>query len=89
MPKRDGPYIIVTQCSLMTYEVEKPNNPDEVLVPYRSSALHRCIEKDATPVIPLRKKEATEKTTYRGRCLETSSSRLLDTRTVSLPPWEI
>ncbi|GFS41327.1 hypothetical protein TNIN_19381 [Trichonephila inaurata madagascariensis] len=55
MPKRDEPYIIVTQRSPTTYEVANPNNPDEVLRPYRSSALRRCIDKEATPVMPLRK----------------------------------
>ncbi|GFT97129.1 hypothetical protein TNCV_3857951 [Trichonephila clavipes] len=38
LPKRDGPYIIVTQCFPMTYEVANPNNPHEVLEPYHSSA---------------------------------------------------
>ncbi|GFT96516.1 hypothetical protein TNCV_5021991 [Trichonephila clavipes] len=31
-----------------TYEVANPNNPDEVLGPYHSSALHRCMGKEAT-----------------------------------------
>ncbi|GFW87237.1 integrase catalytic domain-containing protein [Trichonephila clavipes] len=31
IPKRDGPYIIVTQRSPTTYEVANPNNPHEVL----------------------------------------------------------
>ncbi|GFU69557.1 hypothetical protein TNCV_1351171 [Trichonephila clavipes] len=48
MPKRDGPYIIVTQRSPTTYEVANPNNPHEVLGPYHSSALHPYIDKEAT-----------------------------------------
>ncbi|GFT60794.1 integrase catalytic domain-containing protein [Trichonephila clavipes] len=55
MTKRDEPYIIVTQRSPTTYEVANPNNPHEVLGPYHSSALRPCTDKEATPVMPLRK----------------------------------
>ncbi|GFX31175.1 uncharacterized protein TNCV_2026771 [Trichonephila clavipes] len=75
MPKRDGPYIIVTQCSPTTYEVANPNNPHEVLGPYHSSALRPCIHKEATPVMPLRKRGRSGKTTllvpHRGQYLGT------------------
>ncbi|GFS75248.1 integrase catalytic domain-containing protein [Trichonephila clavipes] len=56
LPKRDGSYIIVTHRSPTTYEVTNPNNPHQVLGPYHSSALRLCIDKEATPVMPLRKK---------------------------------
>ncbi|GFX71004.1 integrase catalytic domain-containing protein [Trichonephila clavipes] len=56
MPKGDGPYIIVTQRSPTTYEVANPNNPHEVLGPYLSSALRPCTDKEATPMMPLRKR---------------------------------
>ncbi|GFV20627.1 integrase catalytic domain-containing protein [Trichonephila clavipes] len=49
MSKRDGPYIIVIQRSPTTYEVAN-------LGPYHSSALRPCIDKYATPVIPLKKR---------------------------------
>ncbi|GFV55618.1 hypothetical protein TNCV_1821051 [Trichonephila clavipes] len=70
MPKRDGPYIIVTQCSPTTYEVANPNNPHEFLGPYHSSALRPCIDKEATPVMPLRKRGRPRKDKSAG-----SSSR--------------
>ncbi|GFS59588.1 uncharacterized protein TNCV_2581051 [Trichonephila clavipes] len=70
MPKRDGPYIIVTQPSPTTYEVGNPNNPHEVLGPYHSSALRPCIDKEATPVMPLRKRGRPRKDNSAG-----SSSR--------------
>ncbi|GFX89408.1 uncharacterized protein TNCV_2202501 [Trichonephila clavipes] len=50
-PKRD-----VTQRSPTTYEVANSNNPHEVLGPYHSSDLRPCIDKEATPVMPLRKR---------------------------------
>ncbi|GFW18870.1 uncharacterized protein TNCV_5133231 [Trichonephila clavipes] len=72
MPKRDGPYIIVTQRSPTTYEVANPNNPQEVLGPYHSSALRPCIDKEATPVMPLRKRGRPRKDNSAG-----SSSRAI------------
>ncbi|GFY12141.1 integrase catalytic domain-containing protein [Trichonephila clavipes] len=72
MPKRDGPYIIVTQRSPTTYEVVNPNNPHEVLGPYHSSALRPCIHKKATPVLPLRKRGRPRKDNSAG-----SSSRTI------------
>ncbi|GFX95607.1 retrovirus-related Pol polyprotein from transposon 412 [Trichonephila clavipes] len=72
MPERDGPYIIVTQGSPTTYEVANPNNPHEVLGPYHSSALRPCIDKAATPVMPLRKRGRPRKDNSAG-----SSSRTI------------
>ncbi|GFU15265.1 retrovirus-related Pol polyprotein from transposon 412 [Trichonephila clavipes] len=72
MPKRDGPYIIVTQRSPTTYKVANPNNPHEVLGPYHSSALRPCIDKEATPVMPLRKRGRPRKDNSAG-----SSSRTI------------
>ncbi|GFT17144.1 40S ribosomal protein SA [Trichonephila clavipes] len=72
MPKRDGPYIIVTQRSPTTYEVANPNNPHEILGPYHSSALRSCIDKEATPVMPLRKRGRPRKDNSAG-----SSSRTI------------
>ncbi|GFU49007.1 integrase catalytic domain-containing protein [Trichonephila clavipes] len=66
MPKRDGPYIIVTQRSPTTYEVANPNNPREVLGPYHSSALRPCVDKEATPVMPLRKRGRPRKDNSAG-----------------------
>ncbi|GFV01577.1 tyrosine-protein kinase transmembrane receptor Ror2 [Trichonephila clavipes] len=64
--KRDEPYIIGTQRSQTTYEVANPNNPHEVLGPYHSSVLRSCIDKKATPVMPLRKRERPRKDNSAG-----------------------
>ncbi|GFW76768.1 uncharacterized protein TNCV_4944851 [Trichonephila clavipes] len=72
MPKRDGPYIIVTHRSPTTYEVANPNNSHEVLGPYHSSVLRPCIDKEVTPVMPLRKKGRPRKDNSAG-----SSSRTI------------
>ncbi|GFX70723.1 transposon Tf2-9 polyprotein [Trichonephila clavipes] len=72
MSERDEPYIIVTQRSPTTYEVANPNNPREVLGPYHSSALRPCIYKEATPVMPLRKRGRPRKDNSAG-----SSSRTI------------
>ncbi|GFU21152.1 retrovirus-related Pol polyprotein from transposon 412 [Trichonephila clavipes] len=72
MPKRDGSYIIVTQRSPTTYEVANPNNPHDVIGPYHSSALRPCIYKEATPVMPLRKRGRPGKDNSAG-----SSSRTI------------
>ncbi|GFV84623.1 retrovirus-related Pol polyprotein from transposon TNT 1-94 [Trichonephila clavipes] len=69
MPKRDGPYIIVTQRSPKTYEVANPNNPHEALGLYHSSALRPCINKVATPVISLRKRGRPRKDNSAGSSL--------------------
>ncbi|GFU91957.1 hypothetical protein TNCV_3765821 [Trichonephila clavipes] len=72
MPKRDGPYIIVSQCSPKTYEVANPNNPHEVLGPYNSFALRSFIDNEVTPVMPLRKSGRPRKDNSAG-----SSSRTM------------
>ncbi|GFY31708.1 uncharacterized protein TNCV_4200191 [Trichonephila clavipes] len=66
------PYIIVNQRSPTTYKVANPNNPHEVLGPYHSSALRQCIDKEATPVMPLRKTGRPRKDNSAG-----SSSRTI------------
>ncbi|GFW88404.1 hypothetical protein TNCV_2287301 [Trichonephila clavipes] len=65
-------YFIVTQRSPTTYEVANPINPHEVLGPYHSSALRSCINKEATPVMPLRKRGRPSKDNSAG-----SSSRTI------------
>ncbi|GFT81023.1 integrase catalytic domain-containing protein [Trichonephila clavipes] len=72
MPKRDGPYIIVTQRSPTIYDVANPNNPHKVLGCYHSSALRPCVHKEATPVMPLRKRGRPRKDNSAG-----SSSRTI------------
>ncbi|GFX42530.1 retrovirus-related Pol polyprotein from transposon 17.6 [Trichonephila clavipes] len=71
MPKRDRHCIIVTQRSPTTYKVANPNNPHEVLGPYYSSALNPCIDKEATLVMPLRKRGRPRKDNSAGSSLRT------------------
>ncbi|GFV28675.1 transposon Tf2-8 polyprotein [Trichonephila clavipes] len=54
------------------HPVANPNNPHEVLGPYHSSALRPCIDKGATPVMPLRKRGRPRKDNSAG-----SSSRTI------------
>lgn len=76
MPKRDGPYVIVTTRSPTTFEIADPNEPDKILGKYHASALKPYQERKTfptsdrvTPVAPLRK---------RGR-----PKRVIPTETVS------
>ncbi|GFX41668.1 transposon Tf2-6 polyprotein [Trichonephila clavipes] len=39
MPKREGPYLILTLRSPVTYEIADPANPDQALGTYHVSAL--------------------------------------------------
>ncbi|GBN97615.1 hypothetical protein AVEN_9542-1 [Araneus ventricosus] len=56
MPKRDGPYIILTQKSPTFYVIANPGNPNEPVGTYHASAL-KVYQQDerGTPVHPLRK----------------------------------
>lgn len=65
MPKRDGPYVIVTTRSPTTFEIANPNDPGKILGKYHISALKPYQERDnhlqqtserLTPVVPLRKR---------------------------------
>ncbi|GFU14203.1 putative transposable element [Trichonephila clavipes] len=67
-----GPCFIVTQRSPTTYKVANPSNPHEVLETYHSYAIRSCIDKEATPVMPLRKRGRPRKYNSAG-----SSSRTI------------
>ncbi|XP_071044455.1 uncharacterized protein [Parasteatoda tepidariorum] len=56
MPKREGPYIILTQRSPTSYEVAHVDKPNEPLGQYHVSALKKCSDENAVPVAPLRKR---------------------------------
>ncbi|GFV32247.1 transposon Tf2-8 polyprotein [Trichonephila clavipes] len=60
MPRRDGPYVILTQISLSlspsSYEIASLDNPGEPLGVYQTSALTPCNNDKVKPLIPLRKR---------------------------------
>ncbi|GFS89428.1 transport and Golgi organization protein 1 homolog [Nephila pilipes] len=65
MPKKEGPYLILTLRSPVTYEIADPANPDQVLGTYHISALkdnhEPGVERDTGPVAPLRKRGRPKK----------------------------
>ncbi|GFX47240.1 uncharacterized protein TNCV_148511 [Trichonephila clavipes] len=65
MPKREGPYIILTLRSPVTYEIADPAIPDQALGTYHVSALKVYQEPDTERntgfVAPLRKRGRPKK----------------------------
>ncbi|GFS69884.1 transposon Tf2-8 polyprotein [Trichonephila clavipes] len=55
MPRRDGPYVILTQRSPSSYKDASLDNPGEPLGVYHTSALTPCNNDKVKPLIPLRK----------------------------------
>ncbi|KFM62693.1 hypothetical protein X975_19850, partial [Stegodyphus mimosarum] len=71
MPRRDGPYVIMTQRSPTTYEVSNLSDPHTSLGVYHSSALRPCFDSNSTPLQPLRRRGRPRKHTpgsSSGRC---------------------
>ncbi|GFW58191.1 uncharacterized protein TNCV_2633651 [Trichonephila clavipes] len=57
MPRRDGPYVILTQRSPSSYEIASLNNPGEPLGVYHTSvSLTSCTNDKVKPLIPLPKR---------------------------------
>ncbi|GFV29313.1 transposon Tf2-8 polyprotein [Trichonephila clavipes] len=56
MPRRDGPYGILTQRSPSCYEITSLVNPGEPIDVYHTSALTPCNIDKVKPLIPLRKR---------------------------------
>ncbi|GFU15480.1 retrovirus-related Pol polyprotein from transposon 412 [Trichonephila clavipes] len=56
MPRRDGPYVILTQSSPSSYEIASLDNPGEPLGVYHTSALTPCNNDKVKPLIPLCKR---------------------------------
>ncbi|GFW56673.1 retrovirus-related Pol polyprotein from transposon 412 [Trichonephila clavipes] len=56
MPRRNGPYVILTQRSPSSYEIASLDNPGEPLGVYHTSALTPCTNGKVKPLIPLRKR---------------------------------
>ncbi|KAF8785925.1 Retrovirus-related Pol polyprotein like [Argiope bruennichi] len=64
MPKREGPYLVVTNRSPTTYDITDPAKPDEVLWTYHSSALRAYelpVARDSGIVAPLRRRGRPKK----------------------------
>ncbi|GBN57855.1 hypothetical protein AVEN_30146-1 [Araneus ventricosus] len=56
MPKREGPYLVITNSSPTTFDIADPERPDEVLWTYHSSALRAYelpVSIDSRTVAPL------------------------------------
>ncbi|GFX94632.1 uncharacterized protein TNCV_3088611 [Trichonephila clavipes] len=56
MPRRDGPYMILTQRSPSSYEIANLDNPGETVGVYNTSALTPCNNDKVKPLIHLRKR---------------------------------
>ncbi|GFU82445.1 transposon Tf2-9 polyprotein [Trichonephila clavipes] len=56
MPRRDGPYVILTQRSPSSYEITSLDDPGEPLGVYHTSALTPCNNDKVKLLIPLRKR---------------------------------
>ncbi|GFU67887.1 uncharacterized protein TNCV_2842181 [Trichonephila clavipes] len=56
MPRRDGPYVILTQRLASSYEIASLDNPREPIGVYHTSALTPCNNGKVKPLIPLRKR---------------------------------
>ncbi|GBM58427.1 Protein NYNRIN [Araneus ventricosus] len=62
VPKKDRPYLTLTQKSPTTYVVSRLDSPDEPLGTYHVSALHPVQSRDTQPVSPIKKRGRPIKT---------------------------
>ncbi|GFS82415.1 transposon Ty3-I Gag-Pol polyprotein [Trichonephila clavipes] len=63
MPKRDGPYLILTQKSPTSYVIASLANPSEPIATYHTSTLTPVKDINTSPVAPLRKRGRPRKVT--------------------------
>ncbi|GFS87160.1 tigger transposable element-derived protein 6 [Trichonephila clavipes] len=61
MPRRDGPYVILTQRSPSSYEIASLHNPGKPIGIYHTSVLTPCNNDKVKPLIPLRKRSRPPK----------------------------
>ncbi|KAF8785739.1 Retrovirus-related Pol polyprotein like [Argiope bruennichi] len=64
MPKREGPYLVITNRSPTTYDIADPAKPDEILGTYRSSPLRAyefSVARDSGIVASLRRRGRSKK----------------------------
>ncbi|GFW72894.1 gag-Pol polyprotein [Trichonephila clavipes] len=64
MPKRDGPYLILTQKSPTSYVIASLANPSEPIATYHTSALTPVKDINTSPIAPLRKRGRPRKVTF-------------------------
>lgn len=64
MPKRDGPYLVLTQKSPTTYVIAALDKPSEPIATYHTSALAPFTDMDTAPVVPLRRRGRPPKTSF-------------------------
>ncbi|GFX58315.1 uncharacterized protein TNCV_205021 [Trichonephila clavipes] len=87
MPRRDGPYVILTQISPSSYEIASLDNPGKPLGVYHTSALTPCNNDKVKPFIPLRKRGRPPKF---PQTPGSSSGRRRNRRgRISIPLWSI
>ncbi|GFV65307.1 pleckstrin y domain-containing family H member 1 [Trichonephila clavipes] len=83
MPKREGPYLILTLRSPVTYEIADPANPDQALGTYHVSALKDYqepeTERNTEFVAPLRKRRCPKKELSPGSTEPEGESNVLCT----------
>ncbi|GFU28051.1 hypothetical protein TNCV_3153681 [Trichonephila clavipes] len=77
MPKRDGPYLILTQKSPTSYVIASLANPSEPIATYHTSALTPVKDINTSPVAPLRKRGRPRKVTSTSQNKHVPSRRLL------------
>ncbi|GIY43796.1 uncharacterized protein CDAR_561081 [Caerostris darwini] len=59
--KRDGPYVILTKRSPLSYKVSNFDSPDTPIGTYHVSALNSFTGVETTPIAPLRKRGRPKK----------------------------
>ncbi|GFT65639.1 transposon Ty3-I Gag-Pol polyprotein [Trichonephila clavipes] len=67
MPKRDGPYLILTQKSPTSYVIASLANPSEPIATYHTSALTPVKDINTSPIDPLRKRGRPRKVTSKSQ----------------------
>ncbi|GFU70682.1 gag-Pol polyprotein [Trichonephila clavipes] len=77
MPKRDGPYLILTQKSPTSYVIASLANASEPIATYHTSALTPVKDINCSPVAPLRKRGQSRKVTSTSQKNMFQARRLL------------
>ena len=87
MPRRDGPYVIVTQKSPTTYVVANPDTPQTPAGVYHSSALRPHLNPTSSPTEPLRKRGRPKGAGFSPRTAPRRNQRgsVTDVATIATP----
>ncbi|GFX50919.1 hypothetical protein TNCV_2732701 [Trichonephila clavipes] len=76
MPRRDGPYVILTQRYPSSYENPSLDNPGEPLGGYHTSALTPCNNDKVKTLISLRKRGRPPKVPQTPGCRQNQRGRM-------------